>query len=107
MSHHRRPPTVNRRVGSSTHADLCRPLTIGPPAGKMDIHGRDCARVGYRYRAAGPHQRDCRLAAEVELLRRHERTGRPLGEVAFVDQIEQTLHRIVRPAKRGPKPMEK
>jgi len=41
---------------------------------------------------------------EAELLRRHERTGRPLGKPAFLDRIEATLGRIVRPAKRGPKP---
>ena len=41
---------------------------------------------------------------EAELLRRHERTGRPLGKPAFLDRIERTLHRVVRPAKRGPKP---
>jgi hypothetical protein len=27
-----------------------------------------------------------------------------LGETAFLDRIERLLHRIVRPAKRGPKP---
>ena len=41
---------------------------------------------------------------EAELLRRHERTGRPLGEPAFLDRIERMLHRVVRPAKRGLKP---
>ena len=43
-------------------------------------------------------------AQETELWRRHERTGRPLGEAAFLDRVERTLGRIVRPAKRGPKP---
>jgi hypothetical protein len=43
-------------------------------------------------------------AEEPELWRRHERTGRPLGERAFLDRIERTLGRIVRPAKRGRKP---
>jgi putative transposase len=46
-------------------------------------------------------------ADEAELLRHHERTGRPLGETAFLDRIEQTLHRVVRPAKRGRKPTQK
>jgi len=40
---------------------------------------------------------------EAELLRRHARTGRPLGESAFLDRIERTLHRIVRLAKPGRK----
>jgi len=32
---------------------------------------------------------------------------RALGETAFLDRIERMLHRVVRPARRGPKPMEK
>jgi len=42
-------------------------------------------------------------AKQEELWRRHERTGRPLGEAAFLDRIEAVLGRPVRPAKRGPK----
>ena len=45
-------------------------------------------------------------AAEEELWRRHERTGRPLGEPAFLDRVERLLGRLVRPAKRGPKPKQ-
>jgi putative transposase len=41
--------------------------------------------------------------SEAELWRRHERTGRPLGESVFLDRVERVLGRIVRPAKRGPK----
>jgi putative transposase len=43
-------------------------------------------------------------AAEEELWRQHERTGRPLGAPAFLDRVERILGRIVRPAQRGPKP---
>jgi len=43
-------------------------------------------------------------ADDAERLRRHERTGRPLGSPAFLDRIEATLERIVRPAKPGRKP---
>jgi putative transposase len=43
-------------------------------------------------------------ADDAERLRRHERTGRPLGSPAFLDRIEVTLERIVRPAKPGRKP---
>jgi hypothetical protein len=48
-------------------------------------------------------------ADEAERLRRHERTGRPLAKPAFLDRIEETLGRILRPAKqdRKPKPPEK
>ena len=37
-------------------------------------------------------------------LRRHERTGHPLGSPAFLDKIESLLNRALRPARRGPKP---
>ena len=40
---------------------------------------------------------------EVDMLHRHERTGRPLGSRHFVDQLESTLSRILRPKKPGPK----
>lgn len=43
-------------------------------------------------------------AAEEQLWQQHTRTGRPLGTPAFLDRIEATLGRIVRPAKPGPKP---
>lgn len=41
---------------------------------------------------------------EMELIRRHERTGRPLGDDAFVAHLEDRLGRTLRPRKRGPKP---
>jgi putative transposase len=40
---------------------------------------------------------------ELDLLHRHERTGRPLGEDSFLDQLEQRLGRRLRPQKPGPK----
>jgi putative transposase len=43
-------------------------------------------------------------ADEAELLRHHARTGHPLGEATLLDHVEQMLRRVVRPAKRGPKP---
>jgi putative transposase len=41
---------------------------------------------------------------ELVLLKKHERSGRPLGEVSFVERLEEELERLLRPAKRGPKP---
>jgi len=38
-----------------------------------------------------------------ELLRRHERTGRPLGGERFLAQLESALSRELRPQRRGPK----
>ena len=40
---------------------------------------------------------------EVNALRKHERTGRPLGDEAFVTNLEKTLTRALRPQKPGPK----
>ena len=39
----------------------------------------------------------------VQLPRAHERTGRPLGEEAFLASLEQDLGRILRRQKPGPK----
>jgi putative transposase len=38
-----------------------------------------------------------------EVLRRHERTGRPLGGDDFLAHLESALSRELRPQKRGPK----
>jgi putative transposase len=45
------------------------------------------------------------LASEDEMatFRRHERSGRPLGDETFVDHIELLLARTLRPQKPGPK----
>lgn len=39
---------------------------------------------------------------DTEALRRHERTGRPLGDEAFLTRLEEALGRTLRPRKRGP-----
>jgi len=41
---------------------------------------------------------------EVESIRHHERTGRPLGDDAFVTMVENALGRVLRPRKAGRKP---
>jgi putative transposase len=41
---------------------------------------------------------------ELALLKKHERSGRPLGGISFVESLEGELERQLRPAKRGPKP---
>jgi len=41
---------------------------------------------------------------DVSLLRRHERTGRPLGGKSFIDRLERELSRRLRKQKPGPKP---
>ena len=41
--------------------------------------------------------------AELVRLRRHTRTGRPLGNEAFVHRLEEALGRLLRKRKPGPK----
>jgi putative transposase len=40
---------------------------------------------------------------ETNMFRKHERTGRPLGQSAFVDGLEEQLGRTLCPQKPGPK----
>lgn len=40
---------------------------------------------------------------EVDLLHRHERTGRPLGRKTFMESLETVMGRCLRPQKPGPK----
>jgi len=41
--------------------------------------------------------------SELEIFRRHERTGRPLGDMAFLQKLERLCGRVLTPQKRGPK----
>ena len=43
-------------------------------------------------------------STDVELIRRHSRTGRPLGSRNFVESLEAKAGRPLAPLKRGPKP---
>ena len=43
------------------------------------------------------------LSEELEDIRRHERTGRPLGSTHFVEQLERRLDRTLKPQKPGRK----
>ena len=40
----------------------------------------------------------------LEQIRQHERTGRPLGDLTFLEALENRLGRLLKPQKRGPKP---
>ena len=42
-------------------------------------------------------------AEEMELFRLHERTGRPLGDEAFLERIEGLVSRVLRRQNPGPK----
>ena len=44
---------------------------------------------------------------EIELLRKHERTGRPLGTDSFIEKMELLLDRKLKPKKPGPKKKDK
>ena len=39
----------------------------------------------------------------IATLRRHERTGRPLGSMSFIADLESQLSRVLRPQKPGRK----
>ncbi len=54
---------------------------------------------------AGEWSKFLRLSSEEELdvLHRHENTGRPLGSEAFTEQLEDQLGRVLQPQKPGPK----
>jgi putative transposase len=40
---------------------------------------------------------------ELRDLRRHGRTGRPLGDETFLARLEEAVGRVLKPRKRGPK----
>ena len=52
----------------------------------------------WRQFLAGTQQADEMLA-----IRKHERTGRPLGDAVFVEGLEEKLGMALKPKKRGPK----
>lgn len=41
---------------------------------------------------------------ELATLKKHEKTGRPLGKDTFIAGLEKRLQRVLRPQTRGPKP---
>lgn len=43
-------------------------------------------------------------AVDIDLLQRHERTGRPLGSKRFVSELEKDLDRVLQPQRPGRKP---
>lgn len=47
------------------------------------------------------------LEPEMEIFRKHERTGRPLGADSFIEKMELFLNRNLKPQKPGPKKRDK
>jgi len=43
------------------------------------------------------------IEEEIALFRKHERTGRPLGQPAFIEGLQEHLGRVLFPQKPGPK----
>src|SRR5208282_3426805 len=43
---------------------------------------------------------------ELRDIRRHARTGRPLGDDSFLARLERMVGRLLQPQKRGPKPKQ-
>jgi putative transposase len=93
-------------------AKLCRvPWRWGCSSAAAHVAGRDdgllhVAPLLERVKDWREYLREPLEAKEEELWRHHERTGRPLGEPAFLDRVERLLGRIVRPAKPGRKPKD-
>jgi len=44
---------------------------------------------------------------ELRDIRRHARTGRPLGDESFLARLEEMVGRVLKPQRRGPKPKQK
>jgi putative transposase len=44
---------------------------------------------------------------EMDLFRKHERTGRPMGDDAFIERLERLMDRRLTPKKPGPKAIDK
>ena len=91
-------------------AKLCRaPWRWAWSSAAAHMAGKDdgLVRVGPLLKRAGDWREflsEGLEADEAERFRRHERTGRPLGQARFLERIEKTLGRVIRPNKRGPKP---
>jgi putative transposase len=45
--------------------------------------------------------------SEMALFRKHERTGRPMGDDAFIERLERLLDRPLKLKKPGPKVIDK
>jgi len=45
--------------------------------------------------------------SEIAIFRKHKRTGRPIGDEAFIERLEQLLDRRLKPRKPGPKPRDR
>ena len=45
--------------------------------------------------------------SDMELFRKHERTGRPIGDDAFIERLERLLDRRLKPEKPGPRVEDK
>ena len=73
-------------------------------AAYLSVLGERCVRCGVEVWAY------CLMPNHVRLIvvpDSEDGLRRALGETAFLDRIERMLHRVVRPAKRGPIPVEK
>jgi len=85
-----------------------RPETYRWSSARAHLEGRDdaLARVQPMLDFVGDWEAYLALDVDEEeaaLMRRHERTGRPLGTRKFIDRLEQQLGRYLRKRKPGPK----
>jgi len=83
---------------------MARLARVVVPSGPHHVTQRGNRRLATFFSEA-----DCGAYLElmVNLLRGHERTGRPLGSAAFVQRLETRLGRILRKKPPGRKPKSK
>lgn len=86
-----------------------RPWQYAWSSAKAHVNGRDdvLVRSGPMLERVEDWRDYLRMAvygADADLLKLHERTGRPLGGPGFIDRLEATIGRTLAPRRRGPKP---
>ena len=71
------------------------------PAGRAAYQqGRAMTDAG---KASAPADNGARSPKLLDLLYRHQRTGRLMGDSGFVEKLEQALGRVLPPQKPGPR----
>ena len=88
------------------------PLSYRWSSARAHVEGRDDAlvRVKPLVAVAGDWREFLAMAGgegEAEELRRHERTGRPLGDERFLRRVEKLVGRVLHKRKPGPQPKAK
>lgn len=76
------------------------PSQLGPPEGRIPLISKDNPLMindWHSFIAEQPTD------VEAQKIRKHERTGRPLGEGQFIEKLERRSNRTLKPGKPGPR----